>query len=309
MGIKKHISKILAAALILGAIPIGAITVHAAPASKVSSIKLNKTRTTTWVGSNVATDLALEATVKGSYSTVKWRSSNPAVCDLSFPVAEIEYATLVPKKAGTVIITAEAGGKKAKCSVKVNKPELIINKKKIDTTYEGKTKKYALVIKDPAGRDITSQIVESSSYTTSGGNVAKINPNMVGGVSRPSVDIIGIGSQIFTFIFGNTRANLTITSKAAVPRITAASSVTVKRDSTKDIVVTVGRVGVGAGITDSQAHQDLFTYSKSMEYENGEHVCTYHIKTNGKIGQGYLTVSVDNYGKTAKKKIKIKVTV
>lgn len=95
------------------------------PTVDVTSVTLNRTSLLL----NVNASATLKATVKpdnATNKTVKWSSSQPAI-------ATVENGVVKAKKAGTVIITAEAGGKKATCKVTVKVPvsKVALNKKSL----------------------------------------------------------------------------------------------------------------------------------------------------------------------------------
>lgn len=75
---------------------------------KKPTINLNKTSGTVMVGKQ----LKLKATVKGVSKKITWASSNTKV-------ATVKNGIVTAKKAGTVVISAKANGKTAKCKIKV----------------------------------------------------------------------------------------------------------------------------------------------------------------------------------------------
>lgn len=81
-------------------------------ASAKSSIKLNAGSKTITVGKTYT----LKATVKGKKKKTVWKSSNTAVATVN------QSGKVTAKKAGKATITAEANGKKAKCTIKVKAP-------------------------------------------------------------------------------------------------------------------------------------------------------------------------------------------
>lgn len=91
-----------------------------------SKVKINKTKTTMYVG----TPKTLKIT--GTTKKVTWKSSNKKIATVS------AKGKVTPKKAGTVVITAKVSGKKYKCKVTVKKPCLSATKKtvKAGSTYK-----------------------------------------------------------------------------------------------------------------------------------------------------------------------------
>lgn len=91
-----------------------------------SKVKINKTKTTMYVG----TPKTLKVT--GTTKKVKWKSSNRKIATVS------ARGKVTPKKAGIVVITAKVSGKKYKCKVTVKKPCLSATKKtvKAGSTYK-----------------------------------------------------------------------------------------------------------------------------------------------------------------------------
>lgn len=91
-----------------------------------SKVKINKTKTTMYVG----TPKTLKVT--GTTKKVTWKSSNKKIATVS------AKGKVTPKKAGTVVITAKVSGKNYKCKVTVKKPYLSATKKtvKAGSTYK-----------------------------------------------------------------------------------------------------------------------------------------------------------------------------
>ena len=97
----------------------------------VTSVTLNRTSLVL----NVNASATLKATVKpdnATNKTVKWSA-----------VATVENGVVKAKKAGTAIITAQAGGKKATCKVTVKaapdkKAKVTLNKKSVTLKVKGK---------------------------------------------------------------------------------------------------------------------------------------------------------------------------
>ena len=91
-----------------------------------SKVKINKTKTTMYVG----TPKTLKVT--GTTKKVTWKSSNKKIAIVS------AKGKVTPKKAGTVVITAKVSGKNYKCKVTVKKPYLSATKKtvKAGSTYK-----------------------------------------------------------------------------------------------------------------------------------------------------------------------------
>ena len=119
---KKGLCQLLACLMVLVMlISLSPVNVQAA-----SKVKINKTKTTMYVG----TPKTLKIT--GTTKKVTWKSSNKKIATVS------AKGKVTPKKAGTVVITAKVSGKKYKCKVTVKKPCLSATKKtvKAGSTYK-----------------------------------------------------------------------------------------------------------------------------------------------------------------------------
>ena len=119
---KKGLCQLLACMMVLVMmISLSPVNVQAA-----SKVKINKTKTTMYVG----TPKTLKVT--GTTKKVTWKSSNKKIATVS------AKGKVTPKKAGTVVITAKVSGKKYKCKVTVKKPCLSATKKtvKAGSTYK-----------------------------------------------------------------------------------------------------------------------------------------------------------------------------
>ena len=119
---KKRLCQLLACMMVLVMmISLSPVNVQAA-----SKVKINKTKTTMYVG----TPKTLKVT--GTTKKVTWKSSNKKIATVS------AKGKVTPKKAGTVVITAKVSGKKYKCKVTVKKPCLSATKKtvKAGSTYK-----------------------------------------------------------------------------------------------------------------------------------------------------------------------------
>ena len=119
---KKGLCQLLACMMVLVMmISLSPVNVQAA-----SKVKINKTKTTMYVG----TPKTLKIT--GTTKKVTWKSSNKKIATVS------AKGKVTPKKAGTVVITAKVSGKKYKCKVTVKKPCLSATKKtvKAGSTYK-----------------------------------------------------------------------------------------------------------------------------------------------------------------------------
>ena len=119
---KKGLCQLLACLMVLVMlISLSPVNVQAA-----SKVKINKTKTTMYVG----TPKTLKVT--GTTKKVTWKSSNKKIATVS------AKGKVTPKKAGTVVITAKVSGKKYKCKVTVKKPCLSATKKtvKAGSTYK-----------------------------------------------------------------------------------------------------------------------------------------------------------------------------
>lgn len=119
---KKGLCQLLACMMVLVMmISLSPVNVQAA-----SKVKINKTKTTMYVG----TPKTLKVT--GTTKKVTWKSSNKKIATVS------AKGKVTPKKAGTVVITAKVSGKKYKCKVTVKKPCLSAAKKtvKAGSTYK-----------------------------------------------------------------------------------------------------------------------------------------------------------------------------
>lgn len=113
--IKRLLFMVLAIAVLIGMQPVY---------TEAASVKLNKTKTTIYVGSS--------ATLKLSNASGKkvWSSSNRSVATVT------SNGKVVAKKAGKAVITVKHNKKKYKCEVTVKKPYLNATSK---TIYKGKT--------------------------------------------------------------------------------------------------------------------------------------------------------------------------
>lgn len=112
---KKFIGVFLAVFLLTGMLPMQ---------GEAAAVKLNKTKTTLYVGSSVTLQ------VKGTSEKAKWESSKKSVATVN------NRGKVTAKKAGTATITAKIKSKSFRCKVTVKNPYL--NKKNI-TLSEGKT--------------------------------------------------------------------------------------------------------------------------------------------------------------------------
>ena len=122
---KKGLCQLLACMMVLVMmISLSPVNVQAA-----SKVKINKTKTTMYVG----TPKTLKVT--GTTKKVTWKSSNKKIATVS------AKGKVTPKKAGTVVITAKVSGKNYKCKVTVKKPYLSATKK---TVKDGSTYKLVL---------------------------------------------------------------------------------------------------------------------------------------------------------------------
>ena len=119
---RKGLCQLLACIMVLVMmISLSPVNVQAA-----SKVKINKTKTTMYVG----TPKTLKIT--GTTKKVTWKSSNKKIATVS------AKGKVTPKKAGTVVITAKVSGKNYKCKVTVKKPYLSATKKtvKAGSTYK-----------------------------------------------------------------------------------------------------------------------------------------------------------------------------
>lgn len=119
---KKGLCQLLACIMVL----VMMISLSPANVQAASKVKINKTKTTMYVG----TPKTLKVT--GTTKKVTWKSSNKKIATVS------AKGKVTPKKAGTVVITAKVSGKNYKCKVTVKKPYLSATKKtvKAGSTYK-----------------------------------------------------------------------------------------------------------------------------------------------------------------------------
>lgn len=95
-----------------------------------ATIKLNKSSATIYTYGR--TSVKLKATLRGTTSSVKWRSSDASIATVD------SKGKVTAKKAGIVTITAKSGRLSAKCQIIVQKPSVKLNKTKV-TLYGNET--------------------------------------------------------------------------------------------------------------------------------------------------------------------------
>ena len=88
-----------------------------------ATIKLNKSSATIYTYGR--TSVKLKATLRGTTSSVKWRSSDASIATVD------SKGKVTAKKAGIVTITAKSGRLSAKCQIIVQKPSVKLNKTKV----------------------------------------------------------------------------------------------------------------------------------------------------------------------------------
>lgn len=130
-----------------------------------SKVKINKTKTTMYVG----TPKTLKIT--GTTKKVTWKSSNKKIATVS------AKGKVTPKKAGTVVITAKVSGKKYKCKVTVKKPYLSATKK---TVKAGST--YKLVLHGTNVKKCSSTNKSIATVKKNGKNAVKVKAVKPGNV-------------------------------------------------------------------------------------------------------------------------------
>lgn len=130
-----------------------------------SKVKINKTKTTMYVG----TPKTLKIT--GTTKKVTWKSSNKKIATVS------AKGKVTPKKAGTVVITAKVSGKKYKCKVTVKKPCLSATKK---TVKAGST--YKLVLHGTKVKKCSSTNKSIATVKKSGKNAVTVKAVKTGNV-------------------------------------------------------------------------------------------------------------------------------
>lgn len=130
-----------------------------------SKVKINKTKTTMYVG----TPKTLKVT--GTTKKVTWKSSNKKIATVS------AKGKVTPKKAGTVVITAKVSGKNYKCKVTVKKPYLSATKK---TVKAGST--YKLVLHGTNVKKCSSTNKSIATVKKNGKNAVKVKAVKPGNV-------------------------------------------------------------------------------------------------------------------------------
>lgn len=158
---KKGLCQLLACMMVLVMmISLSPVNVQAA-----SKVKINKTKTTMYVG----TPKTLKVT--GTTKKVTWKSSNKKIATVS------AKGKVTPKKAGTVVITAKVSGKNYKCKVTVKKPYLSATKK---TVKAGST--YKLVLHGTNVKKCSSTNKSITTVKKNGKNAVKVKAVKPGNV-------------------------------------------------------------------------------------------------------------------------------
>ncbi len=218
---------------------------------------------------NVNGSVALKATVKpdnATNKTVRWSSDKPAI-------ATVENGVVKAKKAGTAIITAEAGGKKATCKVTVKVPvtKVALNKKSLTLGVGEKfTLKATVSPKTATNKKVTWKLSNKKKVVT-----------------------INNGK-----IVAKKKGTVTVTATADGKKATC--KVTVKAAPDKKAKVTLKKKGVKLKVKK--------TYQIKAKISSKKYGCNGFKYSVDKKGKKY--VKVDKDGKvTAKKKGKATITV
>lgn len=158
---KKGLCRLLACMMVLVMmISLSPVNVQAA-----SKVKINKTKTTMYVG----TPKTLKVT--GTTKKVTWKSSNKKIATVS------AKGKVTPRKAGTVVITAKVSGKNYKCKVTVKKPYLSATKK---TVKAGST--YKLVLHGANVKKCSSTNKSIATVKKNGKNAVTVKAGKTGNV-------------------------------------------------------------------------------------------------------------------------------
>lgn len=96
-----------------------------------SSLKLNKTNATIYVGGTSSHTVQLKATAKGATKDIIWNSSNTNVATVD------DKGKVTSVKEGTAIISATANGKTANCSITVKNSDISLNMNTIQLSTKG----------------------------------------------------------------------------------------------------------------------------------------------------------------------------
>ena len=157
-SLKRNIIFLLFMSLMLMVLPIGGTSIESnvIPA-QATSIRLNKTKKTMWVGDT------LKLKLKNNKGKIKWSSSKKSVATVS------AKGKVKAKKSGKAVITAKVKNKRYKCTVVIR--QTTINKNAI-TLKAGDTE--ALYLKYPK-KEIT--------WTSSNPSVAYVKGKKVFGVA------------------------------------------------------------------------------------------------------------------------------
>lgn len=252
------------------------------PVVNVTSVTLNRTSLLL----NVKGSATLKATVKpgnATNKTVRWSSDKPGI-------ATVVNGVVKAKKAGTAIITAQAGGKKATCKVTVKVPvsKVMLNKKSLTLGVGEKfTLKAAVSPRNATSKKITWKLSNKKKIVTmkNGKLVAKKK-----------------GTVTVTATADGKKATCKVTVKAAPDK---KAKVTLNKKSVKLKVKKTFQIK--AKISGKKYGCNVFKYTVDKKGKKAVKV-----DKNGKVTakkKGKATITVKPYngkGKSAKLKVTVK---
>lgn len=174
----------------------------AAAAGSVS-VKLNKSSAMIYRNQT----LQLNAVVTGSSKKVTWKSGNSQIAAVN------SSGRVTGKRAGTVTITATAGGKTAKCKVTVKEPSIRLNKTSAVIYTSGTTSVQLKAAVKGAGSKVTwtssdkkTVVVDSKGKVTAQKTgTAVITAKANGKTARCKVTVSSLKSKYISFIDKNVK--------------------------------------------------------------------------------------------------------